>query len=84
MEKENKNRNTEHTCLSLQTSTQNKNIDMLRKKLSYKYIFSSLEKHFYNFFNDFIHVYSLRAGADGDKNFMSTEMPYDFVHLLQV
>ena len=41
----------------------------------------------YNFFHDFILVYSPVAGADSpqeDKILMSTERPYHFTHLLQV
>ena len=38
------------------------------------------------YFNVFIHVYSLRAGADNplETMLMSTESPYHFAHLLQV
>ena len=48
---------------------------------------TSLKFDLYTFFNDFIHVYSRRAGVDNpprDKILMSTERPYHFAHLLQV
>ena len=48
---------------------------------------SLLEYDFKHILNDFIHVYSPRAGTDnplGDKILMSTEIPYHFAHLLPV
>ena len=43
----------------------------------------SLKSEFIHIFNDFIHVYSLRAEADNALA-MSTERPYHFAHVLQV
>ena len=64
----------------------NGNILSLRSFVaSFKQI--SLKSDFIQFFHDFIHVYSPRAGADsppGDKVLMSTEIFCHFIHLLQV
>ena len=64
----------------------NRNILSLRSFVaSFKNI--SLKSDFIQFFQDFIHIYSPRAGADspqGNKVLMSTEMSCHFIHLLHV
>ena len=76
------------------TTPWGQNFDVNRNILSLRLFVTSFEKislksDFIQFFHDFIHVYSPRAGtrADsppGDKSLISTDRLYHFTHLLQV
>ena len=69
-----------------QTAPRGQNFDDNRKALSL-YQFFVRFKILFNFFHDFIHVYSPGAGGiqpPGDKVLMSTETSCHFGHLLLV
>ena len=75
-----------------QTTPRGQSFDVNRNVLSLHSFVTSFKKCLwslilYNFFHDFIHVYSPGAGEDsppGDKILMSTDRSYHFTHFLQV